>query len=67
MKEVDLSGTHFDDEIAAILSTCVHNIEVLNVSECKLTTNEIECIANAITQRSTPVSNQLSPCYYQTF
>ena len=55
MKEVNLSGTNLDDEKAAILSTCLHNVEVLNVSECELTTNGIHCIAKAIEQKSAQV------------
>ena len=55
MKEVDLSGTNLDDEKAAILSTCLHNVEVLNVSKCELTTNGIQCIAKAIKQKNAQV------------
>ena len=58
MKEVDLSGINLDDDKAASLAACVHNIEVLNISDCKLTTNGIQCIAEAIEQRSTPVRNK---------
>ena len=57
MKKVDLSGANLDDQKAAFFSTCVHNIEVLNVSECKLTAYGIMCIAGAIGQRSKPVNN----------
>ena len=49
-----------DDDKAASLAACVHNIEVLNISECNLTTNGIQCIAEAIEQRSTPVRNKTS-------
>ena len=55
MKEVDLSGAKLDDEKAAILSTCLQNVEVLNVSKCELTTNGIQCIAEAIEQKSAQV------------
>ena len=57
IKEIGLSGINFDDEKAAKFSTCVHNIEVLNVSECELTNNGIDYIANAIKLRNTPVTN----------
>ena len=55
MKEVDLSGTNLDDEKAAILSTCLHNVEVLNVSKCELTANGIQYIAKAIEQKNAQV------------
>ena len=49
---------NLDDDMAASLSACVHNIEVLNIGECELTTNGIQCIAKAIEQRSTPVRSK---------
>ena len=55
MKKVDLSGTNLDDEKVAILSTCIHNVEVLNVSKCELTTNGLQCIAKAIELKSAEV------------
>ena len=57
IKEVDLSGANLDDQKAAIFSTCLHNIEVLNVSECELTAHGIMCIARAIGRRSKPVND----------
>ena len=55
MKEIDISGYELDDEKGAILSTYLHNIEVLNISNCKLTATEIKHIVNAIERRQTPV------------
>ena len=55
MKGIDLSRTKLNDDKAAILSTCLQNVEVLNVSECELTANGIQSIANAIVQRRAQV------------
>ena len=55
MKEVNLCRTKLSDDKAAILSSCLQNVEVLNVSECELTTNGIQCIAKAIKQKNEPV------------
>ena len=63
MKEVDLNETNLDDDMAALFSTCMQNIEVLNISKCELTTNGIQCIAKAIEQRSTPVRNKTITCF----
>ena len=60
MKGIDLSRTKLNDDKAASLSTCLHNVKVLNVSECDLTNNGIQSIAKAIEQKRTQVLTLLS-------
>ena len=51
---------HCKQKISTIISKCLHNVEMLKVSECELTTNGIKCIAVAIEQRIKPVLTILS-------
>ena len=60
MKGINLSRTKLSDDGAAILSTCMQNIEVINISECELTTNGIQSISKAIEQRRVQVLTLLS-------
>ena len=63
MKEINLNKTNLFDDKAAILSACLQNIEVLNISDCKLKTNGIQRIAKVIEQSNTPVRNKIPTCY----
>jgi len=56
MKRVDLGWNKLDDDMTALLSTCLHNIEALYVRKCQLTTRGIENIVDAIRKRTVPVN-----------
>jgi len=51
-----LNNNKLDEDRVAILSTCLHNIEVLNIKACQLTTREIENISAAIGSLPQPVN-----------
>jgi len=53
---LDLSGNNLDKDKSVILSTGLHNIDMLEIRECHLTTPGMESIANAIKDLSAPVS-----------
>ena len=55
MVKLDLSLNSLTDTSAAVLSTCLHNIQELNVSYCSLKLNGIECISNEIKHCFKPV------------
>jgi len=55
MVKVDLSAITLSDDKTVILSSCMHNIDELNVSGCELTTRGIENIAAGIQKRTKPV------------
>ena len=61
IKKVDFGGDRiFNDNVitddsSAILSTCLQNIEELNIAGCKLTTRGIVNICNGIKRLSVPV------------
>jgi len=56
MKRVDLGWNKLEDDMTALLSTCLHNIEELFVSCCQLTARGIENISVAISKRTVPVN-----------
>ena len=55
MKEVDLSGHDLNDEKVTILSSCIHNVEGLNISLCKFSAVGLEKILDAIDKKTIPV------------
>jgi len=55
MTRFNLGSTDVDDEKARIFSTCIHNIEMLDVSECQMTPSGFMSICKAIKQRPYPV------------
>ena len=52
MKKLNLSGNELDDETADVLSTCLFNIEVLNIGNCLMTKRGLEKICEAIRKAS---------------
>jgi len=58
MKEVNLSDNKLDVDMTAILSTCLPNIDELNVRNCQLNAIGIENISHAIRQKTIPVNLQ---------
>jgi len=56
MKRVVLSENKLDDDMTAILSTCLHNIEELYVRDCLLTARGIENISDAMRKIALPVN-----------
>jgi len=57
MKEVDLNVSELDDKKAEMLSTCLHNIEMLKIRN--LTQDGTRRISEAINSASKPVRDML--------
>ena len=55
MKMLKLRRNKLDDDKAASLSTCVHNVDELNLQDCELTTRGVKKLSNAIKLRSNAV------------
>ena len=55
MLKLDLSYNLMNREGAGFLSTCIHNIEKLDVSNCKMNEDVIELLADGLRKRSKPV------------
>ena len=52
MSKLDLGWNRVDDDAADCLSSCIHNLEELDLSDCQLTTRGIKQLSNAIKSRS---------------
>jgi len=52
LKKLDISFNKLTDENAELISSCVHNIEELDISGCQLTTCGLEKICSGIRQRN---------------
>jgi len=58
MKKFNLRFNKLTEEgKAATLSSCLHQLDVLDVTGCQLTTRGIKQLTTVIRQRSTPVRN----------
>ena len=55
MKEVDLSGHVLNDEKVAILSSCIHNVEGLNIGSSKISAGGLKKILDAVDKKTIPV------------
>ena len=55
MKNVDLGNNVLKDDSVAAISTCLHNIEELNLMFCQLTARGIEIRSGAIKRLHVPV------------
>jgi len=54
MKQLDLDVSELDDENAKVLSTCLHNVEMLKIRN--LTLDGLRRICDAINRASKPVT-----------
>ena len=55
MKNVNLDGNVLKDDSVANISTCLHNIEELNLPRCQLTARGTEILSDAIKRLHVPV------------
>ena len=57
MKSLNLNGNEIGDEGAKCLSTCIHNIDELEIAKCDITKLGIESLSKAIQKKILPVNN----------
>ena len=50
MKKVDFSGNKLDEERAVILSSCLHNVNELDLQNCEYSTKTLKTISSAISK-----------------
>ena len=50
MKKVDFKNNELDDEKADILSSCLHNVNELDLQNCKFSTKALKTISSAISK-----------------
>ena len=60
MKKVDFSGKELNDEQADILSSCLHNVNELDLQNCKCSTKVLKTISSAISK----LPNSVKSCFF---
>ncbi|XP_076814446.1 uncharacterized protein LOC143460723 [Clavelina lepadiformis] len=55
MKKLNISGNNLGDDGASHISTCLSNIEVLDIGECKISASGIKSISDAISKLPEPM------------
>ena len=60
MKQLRFEKTKIVDKNMEYLSSCIHNIDELRFTFCRMTERGFEILSNAIEQRTTPVSSVIN-------